>query len=365
MPRALPKYVERFRDKTGKVRLYFRRDKKSGRVPLPGAPNSVEFAEAYAAALAGMPQQSALVRPAPNTVAALITSYKRSGDFHDVRASTKQGYMSCLRILENAHGHRSLTGMTPARVEKHILQPYADRPGQRHALLKMLRIVLRHGRSVGFIKGDPTEGIKRAKLKKIRSWTEEEIAQFESRWPVGTKQRLAFALMLDLGQRRSDVRRLRWTDIKNGCFVITQQKTGEEAFAPILPDLAIVLQSAPRDHVTILTTRAGAPFTVDGFSQYMREAITAAGLPLACRPHGLRKTKGRRMASEGASTHAIMATLGHTDLASAQLYTAEFDREKSAKDAAKQSAMRQTQNRNSQTKLKNLGKIAKKEGKST
>jgi integrase len=53
----------------------------------------------------------------------------------------------------------------------------------------------------------------------------------------------------------------------------------------------------------------------------MRDAMNAAGLPLDCKPHGLRKTLGRRLADAGVSAHDIMAPLGHTTLAQAELYT--------------------------------------------
>jgi len=43
----------------------------------------------------------------------------------------------------------------------------------------------------------------------------------------------------------------------------------------------------------------------------MRDAMTEAGLPLDCRPHGLRKTFGRLLADVGATAHDIMAALGH------------------------------------------------------
>jgi hypothetical protein len=56
------------------------------------------------------------------------------------------------------------------------------------------------------------------------------------------------------------------------------------------------------------------PFTVDGFSDFMRDAITAAGLPLDCQPHGLRKAAGRQLAEAGCSTKQIMAVLGHNPL---------------------------------------------------
>ena len=41
---------------------------------------------------------------------------------------------------------------------------------------------------------------------------------FEQHWPIGTKQRLAFALMLYTGQRRSDVHRMTWADVSEGQF---------------------------------------------------------------------------------------------------------------------------------------------------
>jgi hypothetical protein len=37
-------------------------------------------------------------------------------------------------------------------------------------------------------------GIKRPKTQEIRSWSDGEIEAYENRWPIGTKQRLAFAL---------------------------------------------------------------------------------------------------------------------------------------------------------------------------
>jgi site-specific recombinase XerD len=72
-------------------------------------------------------------------------------------------------------------------------------------------------------------------------------------------------------------------------------------------------------------SKYGKPFTVDGFSQWMRDAITAAGLPLECKPHGLRKAAGRMLAEAGATAKQIMAVLGHATLTEAQRYCDEAD----------------------------------------
>lgn len=83
------------------------------------------------------------------------------------------------------------------------------------------------------------------------------------------------------------------------------------------------LDAAPRSHVCIITTEFGRPFTANGFSGFMRDAMTDAGPPLDCKPHGLRNTLGRKLADAGVSAHDIMAALGHTTLAQAELYTQE------------------------------------------
>ena len=86
-----------------------------------------------------------------------------------------------------------------------------------------------------------------------------------------------------------------------------------------------MLEKARHNHVSILVTEWGKPFTVDGFSGFMRDAIRAAGLPIDCQPHGLRKALGRRIAEAGASTKQNMAVLGHKSLSEAERYTKEAD----------------------------------------
>ena len=120
---------------------------------------------------------------------------------------------------------------------------------------------------------------------------------------------------------------------------------------------------AERNHVTIVNTHYGRPFTVDGFGQWMRDAITSAGLPLDCKPHGLRKTAGRRLAEAGCSANEIMSVLGHKSLAEAERYTREADQEKLS-TAAFLKLERRNVNGIAQTTTSGLGKNAKSKEKS-
>jgi integrase len=364
MPRKLPPFIECWRDRHGKLRVYFRKS-KGGRIALPTSIGSDEFNSAYQAALSGqlVPAQDRHAGLAPGTIAALIASYMRTSAYIGLRATTKAGYASRIEALRAKHGHRTVVGLTRERIVTGILQPYADRPGAALSTLKILRVLIRHAIDVGWLNHDPSVGIKRAKTYEIRSWTDAEIKAFEERWPIGTKQRLAFGLMLYTGQRRSDVHRMTWADVTGQSIRVVQQKTGRKLAIPLHRELVSLLATADRHHVTIINTEYGKPFTVDGFSQWMRAAIAKAGLPLECQPHGLRKAAGRRLAEAGCTVHEIMAVLGHKTLTEAERYTREADQAQLA-TAALAKLEGRSANKDAQTDSAGLGTTPKTEGKS-
>jgi enterobacteria phage integrase len=232
----------------------------------------------------------------------------------------------------------------------------------------MLRIVIQHAMSLDNgnplkLRHDPSAGIKRPKTKELRAWTDAETAAFEARWPIGTKQRTAYALMLHVGTARVDVHRMTWRQVEGAAIDYTRSKTGVSVEMGQHSELQAALAAASRKHVTIINTEFGKPFTVDGFSQFMRDAIAKAGLPLDCKPHGLRKTLGRRMADAGCTAHEIMAALGHTTLAQAELYTREADRRRGGRQAVLKLEAARTENKVAQTASGKFGKSSeKKEG---
>jgi integrase len=151
-----------------------------------------------------------------------------------------------------------------------------------------------------------------------------------------------------------------WADVSEASIRVVQQKTNTKLTIPLHRNLLVLLAAADRNHVTILNTQYSRPFTVDGFGQWMRDAISAAGLPLDCRPHGLRKAAGRRLAEAGCSANEIMSILGHKTLAEAERYTREADQAKLAVAAVLKLEGR-TGNRIAQTDFEGLGKKAKRD----
>jgi integrase len=152
-----------------------------------------------------------------------------------------------------------------------------------------------------------------------------------------------------------------WSHITGDNKIHLQQQKTRRLVIPLHADTLNVLARRKRDHIAILTTAYGKPFTVDGFSQWLRNAIAEAGLPLECQPHGLRKAAGRRLAKAGASASEVMAILGHTTLSEAQRYIEDADQIALAERAVVKLEQRVIP----QITFSRLGKQSKSERKST
>ncbi len=136
-----------------------------------------------------------------------------------------------------------------------------------------------------------TDRIKVAPSERTRgfhTWTEDEIARYRARHPLGTAARLAMELMLWTDQRKVDSIHLGRQHIQDGRFRITQSKTGKTLWIAIAPQLleAIVAMPPNPTALTFLLTEHGRPYSTKGFGIRMRDWCDEAGLPL-CTAHGL------------------------------------------------------------------------------
>src|SRR5260221_54465 len=100
---------------------------------------------------------------------------------------------------------------------------------------------------------------------------------------IGTKARLALVLLLDTGQRRSDVVKMGRQPIRDGVLTVKQQKTGKPLAIPVHPNLQVVLDATASEHLTFLVTATGKPYGGNHFSETFREWCDAAGLPKRCK----------------------------------------------------------------------------------
>jgi len=222
MTRIKLRYVNEYRDRHGKLRRYFRRP-GSRAVPLPGLPGSIEFMAAYQAALAlRAPPPPSPRHVVAGSLAAVAAGYLRSADFMNLSMTSQYSYRLALKPILAAHGHRLVRDL-PKNSARHIIEEIgANRPGMANLTRAVLSKVMAYAMETGVRNDNPFSGLKPYRLGTYHTWTDAEITQFERRWPLGTRERLAFALLLYTGQRGGDVVKLLRSDIVGGRIRVAQ-----------------------------------------------------------------------------------------------------------------------------------------------
>jgi integrase len=231
-----------------------------------------------------------------------------------------------------AHRDKPFASLPAEWIEAQLdrLPPHAAR-----SWLATLRSLCKFAVKHHYLRADPTANIKLPAIKSdgFHTWTKEEIAQFEAHHAIGTKPRLALALLLYTAQRRSDVVLMGRQHIKGGVITVKQEKTGIELPIPVHPHLQAVLDATPSQHLTFLVTETGKPYSGNYFSASFREWCDAAGLPKHCSAHGLRKAMCKRLAEAGSSANEIMSISGHVTLKEVTRYTKAADIARLARNA--------------------------------
>ena len=329
----LTRYVKAYVDPRDGRAYYYVRRRGHPLVRLPGLPWSPSFMAAYEAAMSGPRTAVGAGRVKPGSVAAVVAEYFDSQSFFTSKSpGTQRMRRGILERFRAAYGERPMA-LLPAEWIEALLD--SKPPHAARSWLVTLRSLCQFAVKRRYLRTDPTANIKQRAIKGdgFYTWSEEEIAQFESHHPVGTKPRLALALLLYTAQRRSDVAKMGRQHIRDGVLTVKQQKTGKPLAIPVHPHLQAVLDATPSEHLTFLVTATGKPYGGNAFSAQFRNWCDAAGLPKCCKVHGLRKAACRRLADAGCSANEIMAISGHATLKELVRFTAAADQARLARNA--------------------------------
>ena len=339
--RFLPMYVTPNKDRHGTERLRFRRKGFPShyfKAALGTEDFRIEYAEcmnpatARAAVLA-----EAEARTVPGTLADLFARYVAVPERLGPTAETQKKVRAVLARFVEGRGDRAVRAVTFEHIDAIIARRRAKvQVGGRweggvEAARKLRKELVRlfdfavkielltrnparQASTVRVAAGERTTG--------FHSWTEYEIAQFRSRWALGTMPRLAMEMMLWTDQRKVDTIHLGRQHIKDGRFKIRQTKGGKQLEISIAPQLLeAIVAMPPNGGLCFLTTSFGKPFSVKGFGGWFRDRCNDAGLP-HCTAHGLRKATMRRMAERNMSNQTMKSMSGHTNDDEVAIYTA-------------------------------------------
>jgi integrase len=337
------KYIQAWVDREGRPFHYFRRP-GFPRVRLPGLPGSPEFMSAYQAALAVPARPIGATRTKPGSLNAALVLYYKSPEFIGLSTATQAMRRAILERWRVKDGDKPIALLPPEYIT-HLLSPL--KPHAARSWLKSIRHFAQYCVANKLMRSDPTLGIRRKVPNSDghHTWSEEEIAQFETFYPIGSKARLALGLGLFTAQRRGDVirmgrqhlrdcqdERLRERGVRS-VLSVRQQKTGTPVVIPVQTALQAMLEAAPSNHLTFLTTKKGKGYSANDFSEQFRAWCDAAALPDICVFHGLRKAALTRFADDGWSPHEIAAFSGHLSLKEIEHYTKHADRARLAREA--------------------------------
>jgi integrase len=340
------KHVVEDTDRHGNVRLYYRRPGQP-KVRLVERPGTDAFLLEYRNAVAGTSQRKAS-KPAPrlrdDTLGWLVERYYESAEFKGLSERTQRVRRLILGHICAADGSKPYR-LLEAKHVRRIRDLKAEKPEAANARVKALRAVYGWAilDGVDLVTDNPAAKVPyiEATGDGHHSWTDEEIARFEARHPIGTKARLAMALLINLAQRRSDIVSFGPRHVRDGMISFTQHKNRNNKrravtlSIPIEPELQAIIDATPVGEETYLVTEFNKPFTANGFGNWFRERCDEAGLH-HCSAHGLRKAASRQLAETGATAHQIMAVTGHKTLKEVDRYTKAVNQPLLAEQALEQ-----------------------------
>jgi len=332
MPKPRPPYLHHEQTRHGALVWYVRRG-HGPRIRIKAEYGSEDFWSRYRAALEGAPPPSKTRRP--HTLAWALDQHRRSSTWAGLSNATRRQRESIYRTVIATAGDVPLRSITDETIragrERRAATPHAA-----NNFLKAMRGFFAWAVEAKLVTVDPTKAVKKLKgdneAEGFHTWTEEELDRYETRWPIGTRQRLAYDLMLYTGLRRGDATRVGGQHVRDGVITIRTEKTGEVVSIPILPPLAASIAATKAGDLTFLVGQAGEPWVKESFGNWFREACRAAGCPGSA--HGLRKAGARRAAERGATERQLMAIFGWSSAKMAQHYTRAADRARLAQAAA-------------------------------
>ncbi|WP_273689070.1 tyrosine-type recombinase/integrase [Ketogulonicigenium vulgare] len=301
-------------------------------VKLPDLPmDDPAFLKAYAEAKSVSPEKSPA---AAGSFAALVRAALKSDHYSQSKLATRAMFRRHCDALVEEFGELPARGLRSRHIRANL--PKSTSQGHR---LRTWRFLCSFGVATNLLERNEALDVAMPKAKSKGGhppWTQDEIAAFRRRWPMGSATRAAFELLRFSGARISDAVRLGPGMVRGGVLTYRQVKTDGPAHIPWscpLPDFATHLSEdraimhqaleALAGQMTYLDAR-GKARSEKSLGTMIREAAMEAGFKKSA--HGLRKSLATELAEGGATAHQISAWTGHETLKEVDHYTKSADR---------------------------------------
>lgn len=248
---------------------------------------------------------------------------------------------------EVAHesGHLQLKDITSKALDAKLNKMKRAKPGEARNTRSAMRSFFAYCTEVGLVEEDPSQ-LLRAKMVAasedgFRIWPQEHVDTYRAHHKPDSLARFVFELLYGSGAADCDAVRLSPANIKDGIFEYTRQKTGEDAWKPVSPELqAMIAARAPKGTVVSLTqpfllNAEGNPVTAKLLSAWVSRFAAEAGIPAGFTAHGIRKRAATDDLEAGCNPAEMKAMYGWSTSAMVDLYTKKYNRRAAAQAVVK------------------------------
>jgi integrase len=342
----LPKGCVEDVDRHGNIRIYFRA-KGIPKVRLREQPWTPAFMAEYEAAK-GQTASTAAKGIDPGTWRWLCVKFlSECAEYKNLSSDTQSAHRWALESIYDepiAPGSpRYFRDMPLSKMNVDAIEVLRDRkkatPEAANKRMKAIRAVFKWALAKKLVPSNPAKDVSyvRRVTEGYHTPTEDEISQYEACHPIGTQARLALAIGLYTGMRRSDAIRFGKQHVKDGEITFNvfkgRQRRVKRLTIPMLPELQSIIDATPCcGALTFLVTERGTPLKGNTLSKKFKEWCEQAGLP-HWSFHGLRKAGATRAANQGATTPQLMAIFGWDSMQTAEIYTRKASQQSLAKAA--------------------------------
>ena len=337
MKHKKPKYLHVYL-RNGKPYIYFRRHHQIVRLPEPLY--SEAFWVAYHHELAGehFTQPIDKAKIDHGSFNYLIIQYYGSHYFTAQAASTRATYRGQIEAFRNKHGDKKVARITVSHIDAILGEMAKKSTAQAAKFRKRLSMLLKLSVKWAMRSDNPMVHVDPVKHieKGYRTWTEDDIAKYQSYWSEGSPQRIAMEVLLNTGLRRSDAVRLSRVHVDKDNWVTLTTKKSQgvvELHFPLTAELRRHLAYVPPTSLNFISKQTGGARSEKAFTNWIREAAIEAGLPSDSSPHGLRSAACSRLAEAGCTTLQIMSITGHRSISEVERYTKAASQKRLAKAA--------------------------------
>lgn len=264
--------------------------------------------------------------PRYRTVSDWLVIYRQIIDARPLQPKTLANRYSSLRYLSEAFGARTISSIRPHEVAQLLRALHQQYPHLARRVLIEARDVFQEALAYGWIHANPAAAVRHQRTQVARRrLTLDEWRQIhawaQAHQPPWVPRMITLALVS--AQRRADLQKMAWSDVRDGHLHVIQQKTGTLLRLPLALRLEVIGVSlgdaieACRDYSrpgdTLLRKSNGKPLVPPSLSARFETAREGAfglhagsGLPPSL--HECRSLAERLYRKQGVDTRIL---LGH------------------------------------------------------